>query len=65
MTVADVLAYAPEHRPVIRLRRLRVPADRWHGDAPPVLYAHPWQAARLPTSTRGSPTTARPARPGR
>ena len=47
MSVADVLAYAPEHRPVIRLRRLRVPEDRWYGDGPPVLYAHPWQAARL------------------
>jgi hypothetical protein len=47
MSVADVLAYAPEHRPVIRLRRLRVPADRWHGDSPPLLYAHPWQAERL------------------
>jgi siderophore synthetase component len=47
MTVADVLAYAPEHRPVIRLRRLRVPADRWYGDTPPLLYAHPWQAERL------------------
>jgi siderophore synthetase component len=29
------------------LRRLRVPADRWHGDSPPLLYAHPWQAERL------------------
>ncbi|WP_338012113.1 IucA/IucC family protein [Actinoplanes friuliensis] len=47
MTVADVLAYGPEHRPVIRLRKLRVPADRWYGDAAPVLYAHPWQAERL------------------
>jgi siderophore synthetase component len=47
MTVADVLAYAPEHRPLIRLRRLRVPADRWHGTGQPVLYAHPWQAPRL------------------
>ena len=47
MTVADVLAYAPEHRPVITLRRLAVPADHWHGTAKPVLYAHPWQAARL------------------
>ncbi|MET0416882.1 MAG: IucA/IucC family protein [Actinoplanes sp.] len=47
MTVADVLAYAPEHRPVIRLRRLRVPADRWFGTAPPILYAHPWQADRI------------------
>jgi staphyloferrin A synthase len=47
MTVNDVLAYAPEHRPVIRLKRLAVPPERWYGDTPPVLYAHPWQAARL------------------
>ncbi|MGK5681500.1 IucA/IucC family protein [Actinoplanes sp. URMC 104] len=47
MTVADVLAYAPEHSPVLRLRRLRVPPDRWYGTAAPVLYAHPWQADRL------------------
>jgi len=47
MTVADVLAYAPEHHPVIRLRRLRVPPRRWYGDAEPVLFAHPWQADRL------------------
>ncbi|MCM4080130.1 IucA/IucC family protein [Paractinoplanes hotanensis] len=47
MSVADVLAYAPEHSPVIRLRRLRVPRDRWYGTAAPILFAHPWQAARL------------------
>ncbi len=47
MTVADILAYAPEHRPVIRLRRLAVPPARWYGRTPPVLYAHPWQAERL------------------
>ena len=47
MTVADVLAYAPEHHPVIRLRRLRVPPQHWYGDTEPVLFAHPWQAARL------------------
>jgi siderophore synthetase component len=47
MTVADVLAYAPEHRPVIRLCRLRVPAERWYGYGPPILSAHPWQAERL------------------
>ncbi|MGW4946072.1 IucA/IucC family protein [Actinoplanes sp. NPDC004185] len=47
LTVAEVLAYAPEHRPVIRLRRLAVPPDRWYGDTPPLLYAHPWQAERL------------------
>ncbi|MFI5930575.1 IucA/IucC family protein [Actinoplanes sp. NPDC051494] len=45
--VADVLAYAPEHRPTFRLRKLRVPADQWYGDGPPVLLAHPWQAERL------------------
>src|SRR4029453_8049446 len=28
-------------------RRLAVPAGRWYGDAPPVLFAHPWQATRL------------------
>ncbi|MCO8269590.1 IucA/IucC family siderophore biosynthesis protein [Actinoplanes sp. TRM 88003] len=47
MSVADVLAYAPEHSPVIRLRRLRVPRDRWYGTAAPILFAHPWQADRL------------------
>ncbi|MEV6349302.1 IucA/IucC family protein [Actinoplanes sp. NPDC051851] len=65
MTVADVLAYAPEHRPVIRLRRLRVPADRWYGTGQPVLYAHPWQAHRIlahhPWITDAGPT--RPVRP--
>jgi hypothetical protein len=47
MSVADVLAYGPEHGSVVRLRRLTVPAQRWYGTAPPVLYAHPWQAGRL------------------
>jgi staphyloferrin A synthase len=47
MSVADVLRYAPEHRPILHLRRLRVPAGRWLGDGPPVLLAHPWQAPRL------------------
>jgi hypothetical protein len=47
MTVADVLAYGPEHSPVVRLRRLRVPAGRWTGTGEPVLLAHPWQAGRL------------------
>jgi hypothetical protein len=47
MSVADVLAYAPEHSPTIRLRRLRVPEGRWYGTAEPVLLAHPWQADRI------------------
>ncbi|MEU4560637.1 IucA/IucC family siderophore biosynthesis protein [Actinoplanes sp. NPDC023936] len=65
MTVADVLAYAPEHRPVIRLRRLRVPADRWYGAGPPVLYAHPWQAPRLQAQYPwlASAGVTRPVRP--
>ncbi|WP_430782399.1 IucA/IucC family protein [Actinoplanes sp. G11-F43] len=49
MTVADILTYAPEHHPVIHLRRLAVPPERWHGNSPPVLLAHPWQAPRLLT----------------
>jgi siderophore synthetase component len=65
MSTADVLAYAPEHRPVIRLRRLRVPAHRWYGDTAPVLLAHPWQARRLlqayPWLTDDGPTG--PVRP--
>jgi hypothetical protein len=47
LDVAGVLAWAPEHRPRIRLRKLAVPPGRWLGDAEPILYAHPFQAARL------------------
>jgi siderophore synthetase component len=47
MSVADVLAYGPEHHPTIRLRRFKVPPGRWHGTAEPVLLAHPWQAERI------------------
>ncbi len=47
MDTADVLAYAPEHAPLVRPVRLRVPADRWAGDGPAELAAHPWQAERL------------------
>jgi siderophore synthetase component len=65
MTVADQLAYAPEHQPIITLRRLRVPTSRWHGTGEPVLLAHPWQATRLrdqyPWLTDDGPTG--PVRP--
>jgi len=50
MSPAEVLAYAPEHRPVVDLDLVDVPPDRWlsTGDgAPPVLPMHPWQWARL------------------
>ncbi|MEU2622052.1 IucA/IucC family protein [Streptomyces sp. NPDC007157] len=53
MSVAEVLAYAPEHRPVVRLALLRVPAERWQGagtwprqllDGDTILVPlHPWQ----------------------
>lgn len=53
MSIADVLAYAPEHHPVVRLALLRVPADRWRGagtwprhlrDGDTILMPlHPWQ----------------------
>ncbi|WP_369819622.1 IucA/IucC family protein [Actinoplanes sp. TFC3] len=47
LSTADVLRYAPEHRPTLRLHRIAVPADRWYGTAPPILLAHPWQAEHL------------------
>ncbi|MGW2649825.1 IucA/IucC family protein [Streptomyces sp. NPDC001393] len=53
MSIADVLAYAPEHHPVVHLALLRVPADRWQGagdwprplcDGDTILLPlHPWQ----------------------
>ncbi|GIJ45630.1 iron transporter [Virgisporangium aliadipatigenens] len=47
MDTADQLAYAPEHRPVVRLAVVEVPAGRWHGTLPPILPVHPWQWHRL------------------
>ncbi len=48
LTEAEVRAYAPEHRPVVRLRRVAIPPDRWYGvDCPPELLLHPWQYERL------------------
>ncbi|MFE1879367.1 IucA/IucC family protein [Streptomyces diastatochromogenes] len=53
LSVAEVLAYAPEHHPVVDLALLAVPADRWQGagdwpqalrDGDTVLMpVHPWQ----------------------
>ncbi|MFF7748967.1 IucA/IucC family protein [Streptomyces sp. NPDC007971] len=53
MSVTDVLAYAPEHHPVIDLALVPVPADRWLGagswpdelrdDGTFLLPVHPWQ----------------------
>ena len=44
LSADEVLAYGPEHRPVVDLRLVRVPADRWLGvHCPPLLQVHPWQ----------------------
>ncbi|MEH1124216.1 IucA/IucC family protein [Micromonospora sp. CPCC 206061] len=64
MSTAEVLAYAPEHRPVVHLRLVDVPPDRWHGDAPPRLVVHPWQYAHvLDAYPWLTPAGTLPARP--
>jgi staphyloferrin A synthase len=50
MAPADVLAYAPEHRPTVDLVLVDVPPAQWHttgAGLPPRLPAHPWQWRRL------------------
>jgi staphyloferrin A synthase len=50
MSPLEVLAYAPEHRPVVDLELVEVPPDRWltTGDGlPPLLPVHPWQRDHL------------------
>jgi siderophore synthetase component len=47
LSAADVLAYAPEHHPVVELVEVDVPPDRWLGTGPPRLLMHPWQFAFL------------------
>ncbi|MFI8242939.1 IucA/IucC family protein [Streptomyces sp. NPDC085866] len=53
MSITEVLAYAPEHHPIVQLALLRVPAERWQGagvwprhlrDGDTILLPlHPWQ----------------------
>ncbi|GAA2529380.1 IucA/IucC family protein [Pilimelia columellifera] len=50
MSAADVLAYGPEHRPMVALEVLEAPPGRWLSTGaglPPRLLAHPWQVARV------------------
>ncbi|HEX8631376.1 MAG TPA: IucA/IucC family protein [Catenuloplanes sp.] len=47
MSAAEVLAYGPEHRPLVDLLTYRVPPGRWHGTAEPLLLVHPWQREHL------------------
>ncbi|ROO60073.1 siderophore synthetase component [Micromonospora sp. Llam0] len=46
MSTEEVLAYAPEHRPVVEVELVAVPGDRWVSSGsglPPLLPVHPWQ----------------------
>ncbi|MFV2020808.1 IucA/IucC family protein [Micromonospora sp. LOL_023] len=46
MSTLEVLRYGPEHRPVVELELVAVPAGRWVSSGsglPPVLPVHPWQ----------------------
>lgn len=62
----EVRAYGPEHRPVVDLHLVGVPAGRWRGvGCPPVLYVHPWQYEHVLDSYGWLERTGRtvPARP--
>ncbi|MGW7242957.1 IucA/IucC family protein [Streptomyces sp. NPDC054804] len=75
MSIADVLAYAPEHHPVVRLALLRVPAEHWQGAGswPRQLRVgdtilvplHPWQRDHVLTRHPGLAVAEEtiPARP--
>ncbi|WP_406438806.1 iron transporter [Streptomyces sp. NBC_00631] len=75
MSVAEVLAYAPEHHPLIELALLAVPAERWQGagtwpaelrDGDTFLVpVHPWQRDHVLAAHRDLAVTGRtiPARP--
>ncbi|MGC9666186.1 IucA/IucC family protein [Planosporangium sp. 12N6] len=68
LSTADVLAYAPEHRPVVELAVVEVPADRWVSTGtglPPRLLMHPWQRDHVLPGHPGLVVSAEtvPARP--
>lgn len=53
MSPAEVLAYAPEHRPTVALEVYLVPSGRWLSTGtglPPRLPVHPWQREHVLTS---------------
>jgi siderophore synthetase component len=50
MSPAEVLAYAPEHRPTVHLEVFTVPSRRWlttGAGLPPSLPVHPWQREHI------------------
>ena len=67
MSTLDVLAYAPEHRPVVNLRIVEVDPARWRTSGvpvPPRLPVHPWQLPRaLATGLVRDTGRDEPARP--
>jgi siderophore synthetase component len=53
MSVAEVLAYAPEHRQIVDLEEVAVPEHRWLSTGaglPPRLPVHPWQRDHVLTA---------------
>lgn len=72
MSVAEVLAYAPEHRPVLDVPLLAVPACRWQEagawpeelrDGDTVLVPlHPWQSEHVRPRFEGLPLSGRSVR---
>ncbi|NJC67980.1 IucA/IucC family siderophore biosynthesis protein [Planosporangium flavigriseum] len=68
LSTQEVLAYAPEHRRVVDLAVVDVPADRWVSTGaglPPRLLVHPWQRDHVLGSHPGLRPTGDtvPARP--
>lgn len=68
MTPVEVLAYAPEHRPVVEIEEYAVPTHRWlttGAGLPPVLPVHPWQRDHMLAGHPDLRRTGRrrPARP--
>jgi siderophore synthetase component len=63
MSPLEVLAYAPEHRPVVELAEYAVPADRWLTTGtglPPRLTVHPWQREHVLDRVNGLGAGLRP-----
>jgi siderophore synthetase component len=68
MSTAEILAYAPEHHPVVALEYVDVPPDRWVSTGaglPPRLLMHPWQREHVLDRYPGLRPTGEtlPARP--
>ncbi|MFC7484445.1 IucA/IucC family protein [Luedemannella flava] len=68
MSTAEVLAYAPEHRPTVSLVEVAVPAERWLSTGeglPPRLLLHPGRPTTWRERSRSSPRPALTCPPGR